>query len=119
MVKLAKWANLTGASIKFKVGVSGVPWPGCDSEPGEIVEAPDLPGYTRHCLDAGYARVTPGMQANIEDAQLRAMVAADEARAAPPAPPAPVDPPVPSSPPDEEQPTKWSNRGRSNRNTKA
>ena len=132
MVKLAKWVNLTNAPIRFKIGVSGVPWPGCDSEPGGIVEAPNTPGYARHCEAAGYTRLTPDMQRSIdEDAQLKAMIAEEELRNLPKVPATEEHfteavEPEPTRPPEEEpvstepeQPAKGNLiRGRSNRSPK-
>ena len=107
MVKTAKWINLTGAPIRYLKGASGVPWPGCDSEPGGVVEAPDSPGYARMCAEAGYTSLTADMQRSVdEDAQLKAMIAAEES--------AKTTAPTDDGP---DQSTKGKSRGRSNRST--
>lgn len=109
--RLRKYVNLTGAPIRFVKGVSGVPWPGCDAEPMGVIEAPDSIGYHQHCIEAGFTPMTPEIQVQVdEEAQLRAMLAADEAKAkeepvkaveeTPPAPPEP--PPAPTSDPEPE-----------------
>jgi hypothetical protein len=132
--KTVKYVNLTDEPIRFVKGLSGVPWPGCDSEPGGVVEAPDTPGYARYCAAAGYTLVTPELQKTLdEDAQLAAMMAedaakskaAEEAKVSEPEPveqQAPVEfqaPAEPSPSIETEQSTKGSNnRGRSNRSTK-
>jgi hypothetical protein len=77
-IQLARWINLTDRPITFVKGVSGVPWPGCDSQPGGVVEAPE--GYERTCLEAGYTRLTPDLQASMEEAQIKAMIAEDDAK---------------------------------------
>ena len=111
--RMRKYVNLTGKPIHFVKGVSGVPWPGCDAEPGGVIEAPDQVGYHQHCLEAGFTPMTPELQAQVdEEAQLRAMIAADEAKAAlvpvveeaTPAPPAgdPKPIPAPVAPPAPE-----------------
>lgn len=107
--RLRRYVNLTGDPIKFVKGVSGVPWPGCDAEPMGVIEAPDSVGYHQHCIEAGFTPMTPEIQAQVdEEAQLRAMLAADEAEKVPvkiveetpPAPPEP--PPAPTGDPEPE-----------------
>lgn len=112
--KLARWVNLTDHAITFERGVSGVPWPGCDSQPGGIVEAPE--NYDRVCREAGYTLVTPELQTQLdEDAQLKAMLAEDAAKVAPKA----VEPePVaveaaPQEPAATSEPARVKRRGRS------
>ena len=80
-IQLLRWINFTAHSITFVKGVSGVPWPGCDSQPGGIIQAPA--SYERACREAGYTLVTAEMQTSLdEEAQLKAMIAEDEAKAA-------------------------------------
>lgn len=105
--RLRKYVNLTGAPIRFVRGVSGVPWPGCDADPMGVIEAPDSVGYHQHCIEAGFTPITPELQAQVdEEAQLRAMLAADEAEKAPvqaveETPPVlPEPPPPPTSEPE-------------------
>ena len=80
-IATAKWINLTDTRIRYIRGVSGVPWPGCDADPGGVIEAPDSIGYARMCAEAGYTPFTADMQrAREEDAQLKAMIAEEEAQ---------------------------------------
>lgn len=82
--RLRRYVNLTGKPIRFVRGVSGVPWPGCDAELGGVIEAPDTIGYHQACIEAGFTPMTPALQVQVdEEAQLRAMLAADEAGKAP------------------------------------
>lgn len=108
--RLRKYVNLTGAPIRFVKGVSGVPWPGCDAEPMGAIEAPDSVGYHQHCIEAGFTPWTPAIQTQIdEEAQLRAMLAADEANKAPvqvveETPRAPTEPSPPPTSTSEPEP---------------
>jgi hypothetical protein len=64
-IELSRWVNLTSHPITFIKGVSGVPWPGCDSRPGEVIEAPA--SYERVCHEAGYTLVTPEIQEMLDE----------------------------------------------------
>ena len=84
-----------------------MPWPGCDSQPGGVIEAPV--GYERVCREAGYTEFTPQMQAERDEkAQLKEMLAEDEAKAAAKASVVPekiATPPAAIAPPKETPPT--------------
>jgi hypothetical protein len=80
-IKLARFVNLSGRRIEFVKGVSGVPWPGCDADPEGVIEAPA--SYADACVRAGFTPMTPEMErAHAEDAELRALIAKDEAEKA-------------------------------------
>ena len=119
--KTVRYANLTDKPIRYVKGLSGVPWPGCDAEPGGIIEVPEGPGYARHCAEAGFTLVTHEIEQTLaDDANLKVMLAEDEAAKAKAK--AEPDPEVPAEPAQVELPavvadqtTKGKQRGRSNR----
>lgn len=100
---MAKYWNRTGSPIQFGIGTSpGVPWTRYDSDVDGIVVGPAA--YARAFQSAGYTLVTPEIQKSLdEDAELKAMLAADEAKAKV-VEPAQVEPPKATPEPIKEDP---------------